>query len=302
MRILASDGMEKNAVAALRDQGHEVVEQFYAPEELAEQVKNFDVLVVRSATKVRTPIIDAALETGRLKLIIRGGVGIDNIDHEYAESKGIKVMNTPRASSNAVAELAMAHMLSCARFVSIAGHTMREGKWEKKIYNGIEVHGKTLGIVGYGRIGQSLGRMAIAMGMEVVAYDVFHVPGIENEHMHYVELDELFAVSDFISLHVPSLEGQPLVNAETIAKMKDGVIIVNTSRGTNIDEAALLEALNSGKVRAAGLDVWSSEPATDNPLLSHPHVSCTPHIRAATAEAQGRIGAEIVDIIGKFFA
>lgn len=302
MRILASDGMEKNAVAALRDQGHEVVEQFYAPEELAEQVKNFDVLVVRSATKVRTPIIEAALETGRLKLIIRGGVGIDNIDHEYAESKGIKVMNTPRASSNAVAELAMAHMLSCARFVSIAGHTMREGKWEKKIYNGIEVHGKTLGIVGYGRIGQSLGRMAIAMGMEVVAYDVFHVPGIENEHMHYVELDELFAVSDFISLHVPSLEGQPLVNAETIAKMKDGVIIVNTSRGTNIDEAALLEALNSGKVRAAGLDVWSSEPATDNPLLSHPHVSCTPHIGAATAEAQGRIGAEIVDIIGKFFA
>ncbi|MGN0809120.1 MAG: D-2-hydroxyacid dehydrogenase [Christensenellales bacterium] len=302
MRILASDGMEKNAVAALRDQGHEVVEQFYAPEELAEQVKNFDVLVVRSATKVRTPIIDAALETGRLKLIIRGGVGIDNIDHEYAESKGIKVMNTPRASSNAVAELAMAHMLSCARFVSIAGHTMREGKWEKKIYNGIEVHGKTLGIVGYGRIGQSLGRMAIAMGMEVVAYDVFHVPGIENEHMHYVELDELFSVSDFISLHVPSLEGQPLVNAETIAKMKDGVIIVNTSRGTNIDEAALLEALNSGKVRAAGLDVWSSEPATDNPLLSHPHVSCTPHIGAATAEAQGRIGAEIVDIIGKFFA
>ena len=302
MRILASDGMEKNAVAALRDQGHEVVEQFYAPEDLAEQVKNFDVLVVRSATKVRTPIIDAALETGRLKLIIRGGVGIDNIDHEYAESKGIKVMNTPRASSNAVAELAMAHMLSCARFVSIAGHTMREGKWEKKIYNGIEVHGKTLGIVGYGRIGQSLGRMAIAMGMEVVAYDVFHVPGIENEHMHYVELDELFAVSDFISLHVPSLEGQPLVNAETIAKMKDGVIIVNTSRGTNIDEAALLEALNSGKVRAAGLDVWSSEPATDNPLLSHPHVSCTPHIGAATAEAQGRIGAEIVDIIGKFFA
>ena len=302
MRILASDGMEKNAVAALRDQGHEVVEQFYAPEELAEQVKNFDVLVVRSATKVRTPIIDAALETGRLKLIIRGGVGIDNIDHEYAESKGIKVMNTPRASSNAVAELAMAHMLSCARFVSIAGHTMREGKWEKKIYNGIEVHGKTLGIVGYGRIGQSLGRMAIAMGMEVVAYDVFHVPGIENEHVHYVELDELFAVSDFISLHVPSLEGQPLVNAETIAKMKDGVIIVNTSRGTNIDEAALLEALNSGKVRAAGLDVWSSEPATDNPLLSHPHVSCTPHIGAATAEAQGRIGAEIVDIIGKFFA
>lgn len=302
MRILASDGMEKNAVAKLREQGHEVVEQFYEPAELAEQVKNFDVLVVRSATKVRTPIIDAALETGKLKLIIRGGVGIDNIDHEYAESKGIKVMNTPRASSNAVAELAMAHMLSCARFVSIAGHTMREGLWEKKAYKGIEVHGKTLGIVGYGRIGQSLGNMAIAMGMEVVAYDVYHVPGIENEHMHYVELDELFAVSDFISLHVPSLEGKPMVNAETIAKMKDGVIIINTSRGTNIDEAALLDALNSGKIRAAGLDVWSSEPCKNTELLNHPHVSCTPHIGASTNEAQKRIGAEIVDIIGKFFA
>ena len=167
MRILASDGMEKNAVAALRAQGHEVVEQFYEPAELAEQVKNFDVLVVRSATKVRVPIIDAACETGKLKLIIRGGVGIDNIDHKYAEEKGIKVMNTPRASSDAVAELAMAHMLSCARFISVAGHTMREGKWEKKAYKGIEIHGKTLGIVGFGRIGQALGRMAKGMGMNV---------------------------------------------------------------------------------------------------------------------------------------
>ncbi|MCH5278753.1 MAG: D-2-hydroxyacid dehydrogenase [Christensenellaceae bacterium] len=302
MRILASDGMEKNAVAALKAQGHEVVEQFYEPAELAEQVKDFDVLVVRSATKVRTPIIDAALETGKLKLIIRGGVGIDNIDHKYAEEKGIKVMNTPRASSDAVAELAMAHMLSCARFVSVAGHTMREGKWEKKAYKGIEIGGKTLGIVGYGRIGQSLGRMAMAMGMKVVAYDVFKVPELENENMRYVELDELFAVSDFISLHVPSLEGKPMVNAETIAKMKDGVVIINTSRGTNIDEAALLEALDSGKVRAAGLDVWAEEPSKNEALLNHPHVSCTPHIGASTTEAQKRIGAEIVDIIGKFFA
>lgn len=302
MRILASDGMEKNAVAALKAQGHEVVEQFYEPAELAEQVKNFDVLVVRSATKVRTPIIDAALETGKLKLIIRGGVGIDNIDHKYAEEKGIKVMNTPRASSDAVAELAMAHMLSCARFVSVAGHTMREGKWEKKAYKGIEIGGKTIGIVGYGRIGQSLGRMAMAMGMKVVAYDVYKIPELENENMRYVELDELFQVSDFISLHVPSLEGKPMVNAETIAKMKDGVVIINTSRGTNIDEAALLEALDSGKVRAAGLDVWAEEPSKNEALLNHPHVSCTPHIGASTTEAQKRIGAEIVDIIEKFFA
>lgn len=302
MRILASDGMEKNAVAALRAQGHEVVEQFYEAQELAEQVKNYDVLVVRSATKVRVPVIDAALETGKLKLIIRGGVGIDNIDRKYAEEKGIKVMNTPRASSDAVAELAIAHMLSCARFISIAGHTMRVGKWEKKAYKGIEIGGKTLGIVGYGRIGQSLGRMAMALGMNVVAYDVYKNPALECDKMRYVELDELYAVSDFISLHVPSLEGKPMVNAETIAKMKDGVVIINTSRGTNIDEAALLEALESGKVRGAGLDVWAEEPSKNEALYSHPHVSCTPHIGASTSEAQKRIGAEIVDIINKFFA
>lgn len=303
MRILASDGMEKNAVSALQAQGHEVVEQFYEPAELAEQVKNFDVLVVRSATKVREPIIDAALETGKLKLIIRGGVGIDNIDHKYAEEKGIAVRNTPRASSDAVAELALAHMLSCARFVSHAGHSMREGKWEKKAYaKGIEVGGKTLGVIGYGRIGQSLGRMAQALGMKVLAFDIYHVEGIENENMKYVEMDELFAKSDFISIHTPAIDGKPLINAETIAKMKDGVNIINTSRGANIDEAALLEALNSGKVRSAGLDVWAEEPSKNDALYNHPMVSCTPHIGASTVEAQKRIGAEIVDIIGKFFA
>ncbi len=303
MRILASDGMEKSAVAKLTEQGNEVVEQFYSPEELAEQVKNFDVLVVRSATKVRVPVIDSAAEAGRLKLIIRGGVGIDNIDHEYAESKGIKVMNTPRASSDAVAELAIAHMLGVARFISAAGSSMREDKWEKKAYaKGIELSGKTLGIVGFGRIGQSLGKKAVALGMKVIAYDIYHVEGIENENMRYVDMDELLANSDFISLHTPSLEGKPLVNAETIAKMKNGVIIINTSRGTNIDEAALLEAIESGKVRGAGLDVWNEEPSKNKALYNHPNVSCTPHIGASTVEAQKRIGAEIVDIINKFFA
>ena len=304
MRILASDGMEKNAVATLRAQGHEVVEQFYEPAELAEQVKNFDVLVVRSATKVRVPIIDAACETGRLKLIIRGGVGIDNIDHEYAESKGIKVMNTPRASSQSVAELALGHMLSCARFISIAGHTMREDKWEKKAYGkGIELGGRTLGIVGYGRIGQALGKLAKAIGMNVIAFDIYHVPGIEEQlGIPYVEMDELLAKSDFISVHAPAVDGGKLINAENIEKMKDGVVIINTSRGSNVDEDALLEALNSGKVRSAGLDVFAEEPATNHALYSHPMVSCTPHIGAATKEAQTRIGAEIVDIIGKFFA
>lgn len=303
MRILVTDGMDKGAVATLKEQGHEVVEQFFPPEELAEQVKNFDVMVVRSATKVRVPIIDAALETGRLKLIIRGGVGIDNIDHKYAEEKGIAVRNTPRSSSDAVAELAIAHMLSCARFIGIAGHTMREGKWEKKAYKGIELSGKTLGIVGFGRIGQSLCKKAQALGMTVIANDIYHVPGIEEKlNMKYVEMDELLANADFISVHAPAVDGGALISRENIAKMKDGVVVINTSRGVNVDEAALLDGLNSGKIRAAGLDVWAEEPSKNEALYSHPHVSCTPHIGASTVEAQKRIGKEIVATIEKFFA
>ena len=301
MRILVTDGMDKDALQTLKDNGHEVVEQFYAPEELGAALKEFDAVVVRSATKVRANHIDEA-KGGKLKLIIRGGVGVDNIDVKYAEAAGITVKNTPRASSQSVAELAMAHMFACARFVSIAGHTMREDKWEKKAYGkGIELQGKTLGIVGFGRIGQHLGVMAKAIGMNVIAEDIFHIPGIEEKlGIPYVELDELLAKSDFISVHAPAVDGGALINAETIAKMKDGVTIINTSRGTNVDEAALLAALESGKVRSAGLDVYADEPATNNALYSHPMVSCTPHIGAATKEAQKRIGTEIVEIIESF--
>ncbi|HMM30719.1 MAG TPA: D-2-hydroxyacid dehydrogenase [Clostridia bacterium] len=300
MRILATDGMDKSGVLELTAKGHEVVEQFYSPEELAVQVKEYDVLVVRSATKVRAPIIDAA-KGSKLKLIIRGGVGVDNIDVDYAEKNGIAVRNTPRASSDSVAELALAHMFSVCRFISAAGHTMREGLWEKKAYGaGIELSGKTVGIIGYGRIGQALGRRCMALGMNVLAYDVYKIPSLECESMKYVELDELLEKSDFISLHTPSLDGKPLINAETIAKMKTGAAIINTSRGNNIDEAALLEALDSGKLRGAGLDVFAEEPSKNTALYTHPKVSATPHIGAATAEAQQRIGAEIVELIQNF--
>ena len=290
MRILVTDGMDKTAMARLREAGHEVVEQFYAPEELGAALREFDAVVVRSKTKVRANHIDEA-KGGKLKLIIRGGVGVDNIDVKYAEANGITVKNAPKASSQSVAELAMGHMFSCARYLSIAGHTMREGKWEKKAYGkGIELQGKTLGIVGFGRIGQHL-----------IAFDIFHIPGIEEQlGIPYVEMDELLAKSDFISVHAPAVDGGALINAERIAKMKDGVCIINTSRGTNVDEAALLAALESGKVRAAGLDVYADEPASNSALYSHPMVSCTPHIGAATVEAQKRIGAEIVDIITNF--
>jgi len=302
MRILVTDGMDAAALAQLKANGHEVVEQFYAPEELGKALRDFDAVVVRSATKVRAPIIDEA-KGSRLKLVIRGGVGVDNIDVAYAEENGITVKNTPRASSQSVAELAIAHMFSCARSVSIAGHTMREGKWEKKAYgkSGIEIGGKTLGIIGFGRIGQLLCRMAKGLGMTVIAQDIYHVPGIEEDlGMQYVELDELLAKADFISLHTPAINGKPLINAETIAKMKDGVVFINTSRGNNVDEAALLDALNSGKIRAAGLDVYANEPCSNVELYSHPAVSCTPHIGGSTKEAQKRIGFEIVDIIENF--
>lgn len=292
LRILAADGMEAAAVAKLREMGHEVVEQFYEADELAKQLADFDVLVVRSATKVRVPVIDAAKAAGRLKLVIRGGVGVDNIDVAYAEEQGIKVRNTPAASSNSVAELALGHMFAIARYLHIANFTMRNGEWNKKKYEGIELGGKTLGIIGYGRIGKALAALAKGIGMEVIAYDPYvTAPEI-------VSLDELLAKSDFISLHVPAAKGEPpLVNADTIAKMKDGVYLVNTSRGALIDEAALIEALDSGKIAAAALDVFAEEPTKNEAIYTHPKISLTPHIGGSTGEAQGRIGDEIVSII-----
>ncbi len=303
IRILVTDGMDAAAMETLRNDGFELVEQFYAPEELGAALRDFDAVIIRSATKIRKAQIDEALG-GRLKLIIRAGVGVDNIDVKYAEEKGITVKNTPRASSQSVAELAMAHMFSCARFISAAGHSMREGKWEKKVFSkGIELQGKTLGIVGYGRIGQHLGVMAKGIGMNVIAFDIYHIPGIEEQlGIPYVEMDELLAKADFISVHAPAVDGGALISAEAIEKMKDGVVIINTSRGSNVDEAALLAGLESGKVRAAGLDVYADEPASNSALYSHPMVSCTPHIGAGTKEATKRIGAELVTVVKAFFA
>ncbi len=299
MRILVTDGMDKSAMAALREKGHEVVEQFYEPDQLGEALRGFDAVIIRSATKIRKAQLEAAKDS-QLKLIIRGGVGIDNIDHEYAESIGISVRNTPNASSNAVAECAIGLMFSCARFLSHAGHTMREGKWEKKAYGkGFELGGKTLGVIGYGRIGKRIGDIAQGIGMNVIAYQRHPKPEYECETMHFVSLEEIWAKSDIIALSTPSL-GAPIITEETIGKMKDGVVIINTSRGGNIDEAALLNGLNSGKVRAAGLDVWCEEPTKNTELSQHPAVSALPHIGASTGEAQKRIGSEIVSIIENF--
>ena len=301
-KILVTDGMDAAAVAKLRKDGYEVVEQFYEPDALGGALRDFDAVIIRSATKIKQPQIDAA-KGGRLKLIIRAGVGVDNIDVKYAEAAGIQVRNTPRASSNAVAELALALLFACARNISIAGHTMRENKWEKKAYSkGFELEGKTMGVIGYGRIGRMVGEKGQALGMNVLSVVHRNKPeGAECSTMHFVSMDDLLAKSDIIVLCAPGGD-KPLVDAGSIAKMKDGVVIINVSRGSNVDEAALLEALNGGKVRAAGLDVWLSEKDPNWTLAQHPSVSCTPHVGAGTVEAQKRIGAELVDIVEESFS
>jgi D-3-phosphoglycerate dehydrogenase len=301
IKILVTDGMDKGAVCTLKDMGHEVTEQFFEPEELKEQVKNFNVIIVRSATKVRKEVIDSALQSGNLKLIIRGGVGVDNIDVTYAESKGIKVRNTPKASSSAVAELALGHMFSLARFIGIANVTMREGKWNKKQYKGIELSGKTLGLIGFGRIGRELAKRAKALEMKVIYNDILG-PAKDCPEYSFVSPDKLLADSDFISLHVPgNKDKSPVIGKVEFTKMKDGAYLINCARGSVVDEQALMEALNSEKIAGAGIDVFPEEPPQNLDLIRHEKVSVTPHIGASTKEAQKRIGAEVVSIIKENF-
>jgi len=299
VRILATDGIESSAAKALSDLGFEVVEQFYAENELPDKAAEYDVVVVRSATKIRKPVIDAAAKAGRLKLIIRGGVGIDNIDADYAKEKGIDVQNTPLASSASVAELVIGHMLCLARFIYDANITIRAGKWEKKRYEGIEIDGKTLGIIGMGRIGRQVARKASALGMNTIYYDTKGATE-KNAAFNFSPLDDLLAKSDFISLHASKKDGS-IITADAIAKMKDGVYFINTARAALVDTQAMLRALDSGKIAAAALDVFDEEPIKDPAIYTHPKISMTPHIGASTVEAQLRIGENIVQIISEKF-
>lgn len=302
IRILAADGMEASAIKNLEESGFEVVNEHYELPELMEKIKEFDVVVVRSATKIREPLIDEALKSGRLKLVIRGGVGVDNIDVKYAEEKGISVRNTPNASSASVAELAIGHMFNIARHIHSANVTMREGKWNKKHYEGIELSGKTLGLIGFGRIAKEVAKRADALGMKVIYTNRSgHKP--ENDPFRYVTMEELYKEADFISLHMPKLADRPyLIGKEEIEKMKDGVYLVNTARGGLIDEEALCDALDRGKVTAAAVDVFKEEPTKNERIYTHEKISLTPHTGASTIEAQLRIGEEIISIIKTFFA
>lgn len=296
-KILVTDGMDKSAVQELLDNGYEVTEQFFPEDELKEEIKKHDAVVVRSATKIRKPIIDAALETGNLKLIIRAGVGIDNIDHEYAKDKGIAVKNTPNASSPSVAELVIAHMFALARHLHMSNVTMRKGEWNKKAYQGIELAGKTLGLIGFGRIARETAKKAHALGMNIVYYDIMG-PAEGYDEYKFLSLDELIKESKFISVHVPGME-KPLIGPDELGKM-DGVYLINAARGGVVCEESLMNALDSGKVAAAALDVFIEEPTGNQALCAHEKVSVTPHIGASTVEAQERIGKEVVELILNF--
>ena len=299
IRVLTNDGLESVAIDALKDLGVEVVNEHIEKDVLGEKLKDFNAVVIRSATKLTADVFDAEAG-GNLKLAIRAGVGIDNIDIPAAQSKGVTVRNTPSASSDSVAELAIGHMFALARFIAISNYTMRNGEWNKKKYQGTEIAGKTLGIVGMGRIGQSLAKKATALGMKVVYYT------IEGKHdelnYDFVSLEEVLKTSDFISLHVPyDKAAGSLIGKKELELMKNTAYLINCARGKVVDEAALIEALDNGKIAGAGIDVFEEEPTKNEKLVNHPKVSVTPHIGAATEEAQTRIGEEVVSIIKEFF-
>jgi D-3-phosphoglycerate dehydrogenase len=288
MKILISDAFDPSLPDRLAQFGEVTDDKSQLPEA--------DVVLVRSKTKCTKEYIDGA---PNLKLIIRGGVGLDNVDLDYAKEKGITVHNTPAASSVAVAELAFAHMLAVPNRLVEAHNSMMEGKWEKKQFKRTELMGKTLGLIGIGRIATELAKRANAFGMNVIAYDKYVDQSDEAEMK---TLDEVLAESDYLSLHIPfTEETKGLINKETIEKMKDGVVIINTGRGKCVIEEDVAEGLKSGKIKTYANDVWYSDPPSpDCPLLTAPNVQLTPHLGASSKENLLRIGDIIVDIISNF--
>ena len=305
-KILINDGIHASGLKKLEEAGFEVDNTKIAQEDLINRLPQYDAICVRSATKVREALIAAC---PNLKVIGRGGVGLDNIDVDFAKDKGIAVINTPAASSRSVAELAFAHLLSVARFLYKSNrHMPKDGSTEfkalKKSYSkGFELKGKTLGVIGLGRIGQETVKIGLGMGMKVVGVDPFAKDvkvevNVADQTLEVavtqVQMDDMLAQADIISLHIP-FTGEAVLSGREFSKMKDGVILINASRGGTVDEEALLAALNDDKVAAAGLDVFENEPTPREELLQHPNVSCTPHIGAATNEAQENIGIELAD-------
>jgi D-3-phosphoglycerate dehydrogenase len=313
MKILANDGIDPAGKALLEQAGFIIDTVNIPQDELPARLNEYDAITVRSATKVRKALIDAC---PNIKLIGRGGVGVDNIDVDYAKEKGVAVFNTPASSSLSVAELVFGHLFTGVRFLHDSNRKMPvEGATKfndlKKAYaKGIELGGKTIGILGFGRIGREVAKMAIGLGMDVLAYDVYDFnPEVEltlggglkvKALVKVASKEDIIKTADFITLHTPFID-KPILGAAEFAEMKKGVAVVNCSRGGLIDELALIDALNSGKVSFAGLDVYDNEPTPRQEILSHPKISLTPHIGAATNEAQERIGVELASLIIGYF-
>ena len=295
MKVIITDPIAKTGVKMLQDAGIEVDERpGLPPADLIQAIPAYDAIIVRGATKVTADVINAGKN---LKVIGRAGVGLDNVDKKAADARGVKVVNTPAATSVTVAELALGMMFAIARSIPQATQSLREGKWEKKTFKGTELFGKTLGLIGSGRIGSELAKRAEAIGMTVLVFDPFLK---ECRYGKLTSLDQLLPKADYISLHVPKTEQtMKMINRDAIAKMKKGVAIVNCARGGVVDEEALYEGLKNGQVGAAALDVYESEPVKDFRLFSLPNVIGTPHVGAQTKEGQERAGIGIAEEVRK---
>lgn len=306
IRVLINDGIHPTGLKMLQDAGYQVDTDKIAQDDLPSKLPEYDAICVRSATKVRAELID---QCSRLKVIGRGGVGLDNIDVDYARGKGIAVVNTPAASSRSVAELVFAHLMTGSRFLHRSNQEMPTkgtsdfGKLKKSYAKGQELEGKTMGIIGFGRIGQETARIALGLGMDVIAHDMnsftteLQVGAAAlncKVSVSTTSLEEVLAKADVLSLHVP-FTGKPLIGSDELSSMKDGAIIINASRGGTIDEDALLDALNSGKLNFVGLDVYENEPNPRTDLLTHANTSVSPHIGASTTAAQEKIGIQLAE-------
>jgi D-3-phosphoglycerate dehydrogenase len=292
-KILVADSLDKEALEQLKAlPGFEVTVKTGMDEPtLVQTIPGYNAIVVRSATKVTRKVVDAATD---LEMIVRAGIGLDNVDTAAAKEKGIKVANTPAATTISVAEITFGLMLGTVRQLGKANLSMKQHKWEKKVLSGTELHGKTLGVIGAGRIGLAVAERALAFGMKVLAYDVVKINTALD--VKQVPLDELLAQADIVTLHIPK-QPKYVIGKEELQKMKNGVILINAARGGVVNEKAVLEALNSGKVRAAAFDVYEKEPPEDFSLIDHPNVLVSPHIGAAAEEGQKRAGFEVVRIL-----
>jgi D-3-phosphoglycerate dehydrogenase len=294
-RVLVADVIDESAVARIKAAGHEIiVRNKEADGPIEEQIKGFDCVIVRSATKITREVIESA---DNLRLIVRAGVGLDNVDREAAKEKGIEVKNTPEAPTVSVAELVIAMMLALARNIAQADSSMKDGRWEKKKLTGTELQNKKLGIIGFGRIGRKVAVIAEAFDMDVLCYDVLDIDQVSADlGARRCSIEELIASADYITVHVPLVpQTKGMIGEKELKIMKKTAYLINAARGGIIDEKALLKALNNGDIAGAALDVYENEPLLDWELVKHPHVVATPHIASSTEEAQARVGVMTAD-------